>query len=73
MKPTCNRFFSHTCGYQLTSNEIFCSGCGCRRRALICLNQVTAKMTLEENNLSIGLIIKQYVYFWKSSMEFNSV
>ena len=38
---------------------------------LICLNQVTAKITLEENTLNIGIIIKQYVYFWKSSMELS--
>ena len=33
MKPTCNRrMFCHTCGYHLTINANFCSGCGCRQR-----------------------------------------
>ena len=43
------------------------------KELMICLNQVTAKKTLSENTLSMGIITKQYVCFWKSSMELRSV
>ena len=33
MKPNCNRrMFCDTCGYHLTVNANFCSGCCCRQR-----------------------------------------
>ena len=53
--------------------QIFVTVVVADKELMICLNKVTAKKTFQENTLSMGVISKQYVYFWKSSMELRSV
>ena len=53
--------------------QIFVAVVVADKELMICLNKVTAKMTFQENTLSIGIISKQYVYFWKSFMELRWV
>ena len=53
--------------------QIFVAVVDADKELMICLNQVTAKKSLQENTLSLGIISKQYVYFWKCSMELSSV
>ena len=53
--------------------QIFVAVVVADKELMICLNKVTAKKTFQENTLSIGIISKQYVYFWKSFMELRWV
>ena len=53
--------------------QIFVAVMVADKELMICLNKVTAKRTFQENTLSIGIISKQYVYFWKSFMELRWV
>ena len=46
--------------------QIFVAVAVADQEVMICLNQVTTKKTWQENTLSMGIINKQYVYFWKS-------
>ena len=45
--------------------QIFVTVVVADKELMICLNKVTAKKTFQENTLSMGVISKQYVYFWK--------
>ena len=53
--------------------QIFVAVVVADKELMICLNKVTAKKTFQENTLSMGIISKQYVYFWKSFMELRWV
>ena len=55
--------FCNTCGYQLTTTFVLAMVAA--KEFMICLNQVTARKSLQEKTLSIDTITRQYVCFGK--------